>query len=167
MTTRLIVGLSGLALAASLAGCGGSNQGSAAAQLQQVNADKYSIEQIEASWHKASSTKNLGLMMSLWAPNATFQIGTETLSGSAQIRDFFKTKAGPFQPQNHWVSDTSAYKIRITVNGNKGTLYFECHYIDYKTGKVVSVVAADQNVQKINGRWLITSAAGATPTLGP
>jgi SnoaL-like protein len=106
-------------------------------------------------------------MMTLWAPDATFNIGTDTLTGKAQIRKFFETKAGPFQPQNHWLSDTPAYKIRATVNGDKGTLYFECHYVDYKTGEVASVVGADQNVQKINGKWLITSSAAATPTLGP
>ena len=65
------------------------------------------------------------------------------------------------------MSETPAYKIRITANGDKGTLYFECHYVDVKTGKVVSVVGADQNVQKIDGKWLITSSAAATPTLGP
>ena len=103
----------------------------------------------------------------MWASDATFNIGTETLTGSAQIRNFFETKAAPFQPGNRWVSDTPAYKIRTTVNGEKGTLYFECDYIDYKTGKVVAVVAADQNVQKIDGRWLITSSAAATPALQP
>jgi len=167
MKRTLIVGLVGLALTVSLAACGGSSTNSASQQLQQQNADKYAIEQIEANWHKASSTKDLNLMMSLWAPDATFNIGTDTLTGKAQIRKFFKTKAGPFQPQNHWLSDTPAYKIRVTVNGDKGTLYFECHYIDYKTGKVASVVGADQNVQKINGKWLITSSAAATPTLSP
>jgi hypothetical protein len=106
-------------------------------------------------------------MMSIWAGDATFNIGTETLSGKAQIRDFFVHKACPFQPQNHWVSDTPAYKIRITVSGDKGTLYFECHYVDVKTGKVVSVVGADQSVQRIDGHWLITNAAAATPTLAP
>ena len=93
------------------------------------------------------------------------KIGTETLTGKAQIRDFFAHKAGPFRPDHHWISDTPAYKIRTTVNGDKGTLYFECHYIDVKTGKVVSVVGADQNVQRINGTWLITSSAAASPTL--
>ena len=39
-------------------------------------------------------------------------------------------------PQHHWESDTPSYKIRTTVNGDKATLYFECHYIDVKTGKV-------------------------------
>ena len=38
------------------------------------------------------------------------------------------------------MSDTPAYKIRITASGDKGTLYFECHYVDVKTQKVVSVV---------------------------
>ncbi len=165
--TLVMMGVTGLMLTVVFAGCGGSSKSSASQQLQQENAAKYEIEQVESKWHKASSTKDLNLMMSLWAPGATFNIGTETLSGKAQIRHFFATKAGPFQPQNHWVSDTSVYKIRVTVNGDKGTLYFECHYIDYKTGKVASVVAADQNVQKIDGKWLITSSAGATPTLSP
>ena len=73
--------------------------------------------------------------------------------------------AGPFQPGNHWVSDTPAYKIRITANGDKGTLYFECHYIDTATGKLVNIVAADQDVQRIDGKWLITTSAAAPATL--
>ena len=73
--------------------------------------------------------------------------------------------AGPFQPGNDWVSDTPAYKIRITANGDKGTLYFECHYIDTATGKLVNIVAADQDVQRIDGKWLITTSAAAPATL--
>ena len=88
------------------------------------------------------------------------------MTGKAAIRAMF-AKAGPFQPQNHWISDTPAYKIRATVNGNRGTLYFECHYIDVDTGTVKSAVAADQQVQKINGKWLITNSATATTTLKP
>lgn len=145
----------------------GSSKSSSSTQALQTAADKLAIQEIEVNWHKASSTKNVDLMMSLWAPDATFNIGTETLTGKSQIRDFFVHKAAPFQPGNHWLSDTPAYKIRATVNGDKGTLYFECHYIDVKTSKVVSVVGADQNVAKIDGRWLITNSAGATPTLSP
>lgn len=157
----------GTVLALSLTACGGSHKTPVATQALQQQADSYAIDQIEKTWHKASSTHNVNLMMTLWASDATFNIGPETLTGKAQIRDFFAHKAGPFKPQNHWESDTPAYKIRITVNGDKGTLYFECHYVDVKTAKVVSVVGADQNVQKINGKWLITNSAGATPSLGP
>jgi ketosteroid isomerase-like protein len=153
-------------LALCLAGCGNSSKNSAADQQLQQQADYFAIDQIEKTWHRAASTKNVDLMMSLWAPDATFNIATETLNGKAQIRHFFATKAAPFQPGNDWVSDTPAYKIRITSSGDKGTIYFECDYIDVKTQKVVSVAGADQTVQKINGKWLITTLAGATPTLG-
>ena len=155
-----------LALALSVAGCGGSGKESAAELATQQQANVNAIDQIEKMWHKASSTHDVDLMMSLCAPDATFNIGTETLTGKKEIRDFFAHKAGPFQPQNHWVSDTPAYKIRITVHGERGTLYFECDYIDLKTRKVASVVGADQIVQKIKGKWLITSSAAATPALG-
>ena len=55
--------------------------------------------------------------------------------------------------------------MRITVNGDRGTLYFECDYVDPKTDKVAAVTAADGDVTRINGRWLITSLAGASATL--
>jgi ketosteroid isomerase-like protein len=156
----------GVILTLALAGCGNSSKQSAADQQLQQHADYYAIDQIEKTWHRAASTKNVDLMMTLWAPDATFNLATETLNGKAQIRNFFATKAAPFQPENDWVSDTPAYKIRITASGDKGTIYFECDYIDVKTHKVASVAGADQTVQKINGKWLITSSAGASPTLG-
>jgi ketosteroid isomerase-like protein len=154
------------AVAVLLTACGGSGSKSAALQTAQHQADLYAIDQIERTWHQAASTQNVNLMMSLWADDATFNNGTATLRGKAQIRAFFTT-AGPFQPGHHWVSDTPAYKIRTTVSGDKGTLYFECHYVDVKTRQVVAIVGADQNVQRINGKWLITSLAAATPTLKP
>jgi hypothetical protein len=155
-----------LVLALSLAACGSSKE-TAADQAAQKQADKYAIEQIEAKWHKAASTKDVDLVMSLFAPDATATFGTTTLAGKAEIRDFFVHNAGPYQPENHWVSDTPAYKIRVTVNGNKGTLYFECDYIDVKTKKVVAVVGGDNAVEKINGQWLITNNVAASPVLEP
>jgi len=164
MRTRMTSAALGLTLA--LTACGSSGGGAGSSRDTQRQADMFSIDQIEKTWHKAASTHDVDLMMTLWASDATFNIGTETLTGMAQIRNFFATKAAPFQPGNDWVSDTPAYKIRTTVNGDRGTLYFECDYIDIATKQVVSVVAADQQVRKIGGHWLITSAAAATPTLG-
>jgi uncharacterized protein (TIGR02246 family) len=157
----------GAAVSLLLAACGGSSHAAASTASLQKQADMLAIDQIERSWHRAASTHDVDLMMSLWAPDATFNIGTQTLTGKSQIRNFFEHTAAPFQPQNHWISDTPSYKIRVTVNGDKGTLYFECDYVDATTNKVVSAVAADQNVQKVNGKWLITSSAGATPSLTP
>ena len=36
-----------------------------------------------------------------------------------------------------------------------------------KTGKLVKVVGADQDVQKIGGKWLITNSVASSPTLKP
>ena len=165
MRWTLVTGLVGLVLTLSLTACGGSSQNSASNQTVQRDADLYAIDQIERVWHKASSTKNVNLMMTLWAPDATFDNGTATLTGKAEIRKFFETKAAPFQPVNHWLSDTPAYKIRTTVNGDKGTLYFECHYVDVKTRKLGPVVGADQDVKKIDGKWLITNSSASSVTL--
>ena len=156
----VIAMLAGLVLAVGAYGARRISSG----QSIQTQAALYQIDQIEQTWHKAASTKNLDLFMSLWAQNATATVAGKTVTGKAAIRALF-AKAGPFQPQNNWVSDTPAYKIRATVNGNKGTLYFECHYIDVDTGKVAAAVGADQQVQKLNGKWLITNMAAATVTL--
>jgi ketosteroid isomerase-like protein len=161
--------IAGCALAGVVAvlmtGCGGASAASTAGATTQREADLYEIDQIEVHWHKATSTHNLNLMMSLWAPGAVFNIGTETLTGKPQIRHWFATKNGAFQ--HHWESDTPSYKIKITVNGDKATLYFECHYVDPKTSTVEPPVGVDHDLQKINGKWLIVDSAGASPVLSP
>jgi uncharacterized protein (TIGR02246 family) len=165
---RTLLSAAGLAgVLVSLAACGGSSGNSASEQAVQRKADLYEIDQIEKTWHRATSTQNVDLMMTLFAPNATYTIGPgETFVGKKQIRNFWLS-APVFQPKYHWVSETPAYKIRITVNGDKGTLYFECHYVDPKTREVKAVVGADQQVAKIDGRWLVTNHVGATPNLSP
>ena len=159
---RLLVTAALIGLGILIVGNGAWGRSSGASA--QTLANKYRIDQIEKTWHKAASRKNLDLMMSLWAPNATFTIAGQTYSGKKAIRQVF-AKAGPFQPQNNWESDTPAYKIRITVSGNTGTLYFECHYVDTVTGKVMATVGADQDVRKIHGTWLITKSIGSSVTL--
>jgi len=165
MWRALSIGVAAVAVTLSLGGCG-SSSASSVSQAAQRDADLYSIDQIERTWHQAASRHDLNLMMTLWAPDATFTLGGTTAQGKAAIRKVL-AQAGPFQAQNHWVSDTPAYKIRTTVNGDKGTLYFQCHYIDVKTGKVAATVGADQDVQKIDGKWLITRLAASSVTLSP
>jgi hypothetical protein len=165
MTRRLLAGCALAVAVAGLAGCGGSSTSSAAEATMQKEANLYEIDQIEATWHKAASTHNVNLIMTLWAPGAVFNIAGQTLTGKAQIRKWFATENKAFQPQTDWVADTPSFKIRTTVNGDKGTLYFECDYIDVKTQKVMDVVGVDHNVQKINGKWLIVNSAGAAPVL--
>jgi hypothetical protein len=148
-----------------LAGCGGSGKPSAAELLMQKQATLYQLDQIEVQFHRATSTQNLNLMMSLWAPGAVFNIDQQTLTGKAQIRHWFATQAGAFQPGHHWESDTPSYKLKATVNGDKATLYFECHYIDPKTASVVSYVAVTHQMQLIDGKWMIVDSAAKPAVL--
>ena len=65
------------------------------------------------------------------------------------------------------LSDHPAYKLEITVNGDRGTLHFECHYVDYDTGEMAYVTVADLDVARIDGRWLITNMVAGSTELGP
>ena len=156
------------ALVGALAASGGSSESSASEQQLQHDADLWAIDSIEKNFHKATSRKDVDLMMSLWAPNATLTVGPgQTAAGKKQIRRFWLTKAAVFKPESKWLSDTPAYKIRITVNGDRGTLSFECHYLDLKTGRALTITRADQEVARIDGKWLITSMVGGSAPLRP
>jgi hypothetical protein len=133
--------------------------------VTQREADLYLIDQVEVKFHRATSTHNLNLMMSLWAPGAVFNIDQQTLTGKAQIRHWFATENKAFMPNHRWESDTPSYKIKINLTGDKATMYFECHYIDPSMGKVVAVAGVNHTLQKIDGNWLITDSAGVNATL--
>src|SRR6266700_2316063 len=47
------------------------------------------ILQLQAAFHKAKSTQDIKLMMSLWAPDALFNNVGTLLRGADQIRAFF------------------------------------------------------------------------------
>ena len=132
MKRILIMCLAGLALTVALSACGSSDSSSAAVDAAvQKDAELFAIDQIEKTWHQASSTKNVDLMMTIWAPDATFNVGTQTLNGQAAdpelLRDEGSVRSSP--------ATTGCPTRRPTrsgprSNGDKGTLYFECHYVD-------------------------------------
>jgi hypothetical protein len=165
---RLSIG-SGIAIVViSLAACGGSSSNATDAQAMQLDADYWQIDQIEKNFHESTTTKNIDQMMALWAPDATLTVGSgETAVGVDEIRRFWLEKSTAFKPETHWISDHPAYKLDITVNGDRGTLHFECHYVDYDNEKVVYVTSGDIDVARIDGQWLITNMVGATTELKP
>jgi ketosteroid isomerase-like protein len=166
MRTLLIGGALG-ALAVVLSACGGSSGSSADEEALQRKADIYAISEIERDFHESFSRKDIDQMMGLWAPNATFTVGPgQTATGKRKIRQFW-LESTPFQPETNWISDHPAYKLDVSVSGDHGTLYFECHYIDLKTKRVVAVTAADMDVARIGGRWFITNMVGGTAKLIP
>jgi ketosteroid isomerase-like protein len=146
-----------------LVACTGPTDGSSGEPGRRFQ-DMWEIDQIEKRFHHATTTHNIDMMMSLFAPTATMTIGAgETASGLDEIRTFWLEEAASFE--NTWISDHPAYKLEITVNGDRGTLHFECHYVDAKTGEVVAVTAADLDVARVDGAWLITNMIGGTAEL--
>jgi ketosteroid isomerase-like protein len=128
----------------------------------------WEIDQIERTFHEATTTKDIDLMLSLWAPNATLTVGPgRTATGIDEIRQFWLEKSTAFMPVTHWVSDHPAYKLEITLAGDRGTLHFECHYIDYDSEKLALATVADLDVARIDGRWLITNLVAGSTTWPP
>ena len=120
------------------------------------------IYQLQAAFHRAKTTQDLELMMSLWADDATFSnrsTGT-TYEGSESIRSFWQG-SGSFT--HHRFSLVPSYKTTIEVHGDEAFLYFECHDIgDFATGSfndpAVKTIASDTflagTLRKPGGSWV-------------
>jgi ketosteroid isomerase-like protein len=164
MRKLLLGGALGI-LVAALSACGGSSGSSASDEAMQRQSDLYEISQIERSFHEAISKKDINELVSLFAPNATGTFGPgKTVAGREQIRQVWLNSVG-WKPETHWLSDHPAYKLKVTVDGDRGTLHFECHFIDIDTGKVAALTAGNLDVARIDGHWLITNFQGSTAVL--
>ena len=164
---RLVIGgvLGVFLLSVVLVACGDSGGGSSDDQSRRFQ-DMWEIDKIEKDFHGSMTTKDIDRMMGLYATNATITVGPGvTASGLDEIRTFWLEKAAPFAPENQWVSDHPAYKLEITVDGDRGTLHFECHFVDVETSEVASATVADFDVARIDGTWLITNMIGGTTVL--
>jgi ketosteroid isomerase-like protein len=148
-----------------LSACGGSSGSSASEQALEQQADTYTVSQIERSFHEAISKKDIDTMVGLFAPHATGTFGPgKTVTGKDQIGQVW-LKSEAWKPETHWLSDHPAYKLKVTVDGDRGTLHFECHFIDVDTGKIAALTAGNLDVAKIDGHWLITNFVGSTTEL--
>jgi SnoaL-like domain len=129
--------------------------------VTEENADDFmQIHQIEIVFHQAGTTKNLDLMLSLFADDATITSGGKTYTGKEQIRSYWQA-AGPFQPQNQWVAYTPAFRIKYDVQGDRAHLYFECLYVDKAANKIAVHTNSDDGLIRVNGRWLIKDMKAA------
>jgi hypothetical protein len=127
----------------------------------------YDISHIERSFHESISKKDIDELVGLFAPNATGTFGPgRTVTGTKQIRAVW-LKSEAWKPETHWLSDHPAWKLKVTVNGDRGTLHFECHFVDVDSKKVAVFTAGNLDVAKIDGKWLITNFVGSltSPTI--
>ena len=136
-----------------------------AANTEENPEDFMQLHQIEITFHEAGTTKNLGLMLSLFADDAALTAGGKTYTGKDQIRTYWQA-AGPFQPQNQWVAYTPAFRIKYDVQGDRAHLYFECLYVDRAAQKIAAHTNSDDTLVRANGHWLIkTMKAAVVPEL--
>jgi uncharacterized protein (TIGR02246 family) len=132
----------------------------AIADTEENAEDFMAMHQIEIAWHDAQTTKNLNLMLSLFADDATLTTGGKTYTGKEQIRAFWRA-AGVFQPQNQWVVYTPAFRIKYDVRCDTAHLYFECLAVDKAAKKIVSHTNSNDTLTHVNGRWLIKDVKAA------
>jgi len=130
------------------------------------NADDFmQLHEVEIAFHEAGSTKNLDLMLSLFADDAVMNAKGKTYTGKQQIKGYWQAHPA-FQSQNEWVGYTPAFRIRYDVDGNRAHLYFECLWVDKKASKIAAHTNSDDTLVRINGRWLIKDMkAEAVPEL--
>jgi hypothetical protein len=154
--TLLRTSLTGTALgAAAWAIPGVARAGTAAGSPESVQVAE--IYQLQAAFHRAKTTQDLNLMMSLWAPDATLAIQGDPHSpytGTAALRAFWQN-SGSFTHRRF--SLVPSFKTQITVQANQAQLYFECHDIgDYDLA--TRFLAADTflagTVRNLAGTWV-------------
>ena len=132
------------------------------------------IYELQAAFHRAKTTQDLDLMMSLWADDATF-INTSnghTYIGADQIRGFWQT-SGSFT--HHRFSLVPSFKTTIQVQGDEAFLYFECHDVgEFGSGSfgdptqktIVNDSYLAGTLRNIQGVWVFWSmTAGSSSPL--
>jgi uncharacterized protein (TIGR02246 family) len=123
--------------------------------------DLLQLHMIEANWHTAQTNKDLNLMLSLFADDATFTAGGKTYTGKAQIKQFWE--ANPtFKPQNQFVAYTPPARFKYDIEGSTGHVYFECIQLNKATDRIVphTHVGLSADVIHVDGHWLIKEAKG-------
>ena len=163
----LRAGLAGTAV--SLAGAVVAPVSLVAAQVGGPESAVAEIYELQSAFHRAKTTQDLDLMMSLWAPDATINnqgdpnspyIGAESLKG-------FWLNSGSWKSQRF--SLVPSFKIQIDVkNDDEAWLYFECHDVadfDQPSRSIIADLFLAGTIRNVNGKWLfwnMTSGSGAT-----
>jgi hypothetical protein len=164
MNKRVMVGGT-LTLLVALGGCGGSEDSPAASEAKRT-ADDYQITQMVTKWHEAVSTKNIDLALSLFTDDAVLTAAGTSIAGKEEIGGFLRTQVAPFKPENAWTSLTHTPNIRHTLSGDRGTLYFECHYFDVGTHQLANSVSGDTRVARRGDEWRFTRFVVGNAILG-
>jgi hypothetical protein len=150
------VGLAGGALGA--AGMAAYSLSTAEARGSAHEADRLGgIYQLQAAFHRAKTTQDIDLMMSLWAEGATLRNQGDPNSpyvGFERLRAFWLS-SGSFTHRRF--SLVPSFKITIELRGDEAALYFECHDVgdyDLASRNIASDTFLAGQVRRAGQRWL-------------
>jgi ketosteroid isomerase-like protein len=150
------------AVGAAIGGAALAAPGIATADVSHGSEQIGEIYELQAAFHRAKTTQDLDLMMSLWAENATFdnKSNGQTYHGADEIRSFWQS-SGSFT--HHRFSLVPSYKTTIEVDGNTAFLYFECHDVgefatagfdDPTVKTIVNDTYLAGTLRNVGGSWL-------------
>jgi hypothetical protein len=124
-------------------------------------ADILAVRNIEIIFHTAGSVlpnKDLDLMMSLYADDVVLTDtahDNKVYQGKEQVRTYWASISGPFRPEHHWIGYTPAMRIQSHVNGDTGTLDFECLWMNVDDNTIGAHSFSSMEVARVNGHWLV------------
>ncbi len=123
------------------------------------------IYELQAAFHRAKTTQDLDLMMSLWDDDGTLNVVGNPSSpfvGAQQLRSFWQT-SGSFTHRRF--SLVPSFKTQIVVHGDEAFLYFECHDVgdyDLATRAIVVDTYLAGTVRKVDGKWVFSNMTAGT-----
>jgi hypothetical protein len=153
----LRTGLAGTALGVSGLAAPGLATAKAPAGVSGAESEVGEIYELQAAFHRAKTTQDIDLMMSLWATDATLVNQGDPSSpytGPERLRPFW-LGSGSFTHRRF--SLVPSFKTQINVRRDHASLYFECHDIgdyDLATRYLASDTFLGGFVREIHGRWV-------------
>ena len=112
------------------------------------------IYQLQAAFHRAKTTQDIDLMMSLWADDGTLHTNGTVYQGATALRGFWSTSPSFV---NHRFSLVPSFKTQIDVHGDTAYLYFECHDVgnfDQATRFIAGDTFLKGTVRNVSGNWV-------------
>ncbi len=172
----LKVGLAGVAIGVVGSSVGSIVDARAGGVIGAESLQVAEIYELQAAFHRAKTTADINLMMSLWAADATFTnhsaTGTKTYHGSDEIRAFW---LGSGSWTHHRFSLVPSFKTTIEVDGSTAFLYFECHDVgefatknfgDPTKKTIVNDTYLAGTLRHIGGSWVFSDmTAGSSSPL--
>jgi hypothetical protein len=115
------------------------------------------IYQLQAAFHRAKTTQDINLMMSLWDTDGILNnLGdpNSPYEGFDRLNAFWQ-RSGSFTHRRF--SLVPSFKIQIDVFGHQAWLYFECHDVgdfDLPTRVIASDTFLAGTIRRDGGKWL-------------